>query len=211
MDREIKIAIVDDHHLFREGMDALLSNEPQIKIVKTYQNAKECLKELSKVDIDLILMDIDMPELNGIEAANQAFQLNKNLKIIMLSMHRNLSTIKEAMKVGVNGYLLKTSNHKELIGAIEMVMQGEDYFVKEIGKVLFGSFKTADNTGEIFLTKREKEILPLVCQGLLTEEIGEKLFISPHTVESHRRNLLNKTGCRNSAALVRFAMENKLV
>lgn len=211
MPEDVKIAIVDDHPLFREGMHALLESKAHIEVVASYQEANEFLKDLNSLPVDLILMDIDMPELNGVEAAKKAFDIRPKLKIIMLSMHHNYSTVKEAMKTGVNGYLVKTANKEELLNAISLVSKGEDYYSREVSKVIFGSFRAIDDLEDIRFTEREKEVLVLVCKGLLSDEIAEQLFISPHTVESHRRSLLHKTASRNTASLVRFALENKLV
>lgn len=210
-DSTIKIALVDDHHLFRQGMEAMLGNEPNMEVLSTYDNANNFLKELINLEVNLVLMDIDMPEVNGIEAAKKALELQPTLKIIMLSMHHNFSTIKDAMAAKVNGYLLKTSDQEEVKEAIETVIDGKDYFTKEVKEVLIGSFQSKHSNYVVELTPREKEILALVCKEMSTQEIAEQLFISVHTVETHRRSLLSKTGCKNSVGLVRFAVEHHLL
>ena len=211
MAKEIKVVIVDDHDLFRQGITSILSNGDEIQVTGAYSGATELLENLEKQEADLILLDVDMPGINGIEAACELKVKYPHLKIIMLSMHQNFSTFKEAMASGVNGYLLKTSDKEEVKNAIRQVMGGEDYFAQKVKDVLLGSFKAPDNVNTVELTPREREVLSLVCQELSTNEIAERLFISSHTVETHRRSLLSKTGCKNSIGLLKFAMENDLI
>ena len=206
----IRIALIDDHLLFRQGLLALLEENKDVVIAAEYDDPVIFLEKLPFLEVDLILMDVDMPKMSGINAAKQAKKKKPELKIIMLSIHDNFSTVKSTIEAGVDGYLLKTSDREEVNRAIQLVIDGKDYFTEKVNKVLLGSFRAPESIGLIELSPREKEILALVCQELTTQEIADQLFISIHTVETHRRSLLHKTGCRNIAGLVKFALKNKL-
>lgn len=201
-----KVAIVDDHRLFRQGLAVILASKKSIEVVGKYETAIALLKALPNLEVDLILLDIDMPEMDGITAVPEIFKLSPNVKIVMLSMHLSGDKIQEAVAKNVHGYLLKTSSDDEVAKAIETVMLDKDYFSKEAHEQLVESFRNRDEE-EAELTPREIEILKLVCEEMNSQEIAEKLYISVHTAETHRRNLLSKTGCRNSVGLVKYAME----
>jgi DNA-binding NarL/FixJ family response regulator len=207
----IKVAIVDDHKLFRQGLGVMLAVKNNIQVVQKFESAVELLKELPSLELDVILLDIDMPDLDGISAAPKIFKIKPKVKIIILSMHLSISKIQDAVAANVNGYLLKTVDDDEVAHAIEVVMEGKDFFSKEAQSTLIDSFRRKDDPNYIELTPREKEILKLVCQEMPSHEIAEKLKISVHTADTHRRNLLSKTGSRNSVGLVRYAIENELI
>ncbi|MAC95316.1 MAG: DNA-binding response regulator [Flavobacteriales bacterium] len=203
----IKVAIVDDHRLFRQGLSVILASKESVEVVGKYESAIELLKALPDLEVDLILLDIDMSEMDGITAAPEIFKIKPTVKVVILSMHLSSHKIQDAVAAKVHGYLLKTSSDEEVVAAIEQVMSGKDYFSKEAHEQLVESFRARDEGQEVELTPREIEILKLVCEEMNSQEIAEKLFISVHTAETHRRNLLSKTGCRNSVGLVRFAMD----
>lgn len=207
----IKVAIIDDHQLFRQGLGVILAAKEGIEVVEKFDSALSLLKTLPGLEVDLLLLDIEMPELDGIAAGSQILKIKPGVKIIILSMHLNSQKIQDAVAAGVHGYLLKTSSDKEVVAAIEQVMRGEDYFSQEAQKELIQSLKVKNDPGYIELTPREKEILKLVCEELSTQEIADRLFISVHTAETHRRNLLSKTGCKNSVGLVKYAIENEIL
>lgn len=202
-----KVAIVDDHRLFRQGLSVILAAKKSIEVVGKFESAVALLQALPELEVDLILLDIDMPEMDGITAVPEIFKLKPQLKIVMLSMHLSSHKIQDAVAAKVHGYLLKTSSDDEVAQAIEEVMAGNDYFSKEAHEQLVEGFRSRDEGQEVELTPREIEILKLVCEEMNSQEIAEKLFISVHTAETHRRNLLSKTGCRNSVGLVKYAME----
>jgi DNA-binding NarL/FixJ family response regulator len=204
----IKVAIVDDHKLFRQGLGVILAAKENIEVVEKYESAVALLKELSFLEADLILLDIDIPEMNGIEATPKILKAKPEVKVVILSMHLDSNKIQEALNAGVSGYLLKTSSDEEVVKAIEEVMGGKDYFSKDAQAELIASYRRKDDPAYVELTPREKDILKLVCEELNSQEIADKLFISVHTAETHRRNLLSKTGCKNSVGLVKYAMEN---
>lgn len=204
----IKVAIVDDHKLFRQGLAVILAAKENIEVVERYESAIELLKYVQHLEVDLILMDIDMPGMDGITATKEVLKIRSDIKIVMLSMHLNSLKIQESVAAKVKGYLLKTSSDVEVVEAIETVMNGQDYFSKEAQKELIESYRRKEDPDYMELTKREIDILKLVCDELNSQEIADKLFISKHTAETHRRNILSKTGCKNSVGLVKYAMDN---
>jgi len=207
----IKVVVVDDHKLFRQGLAIMLTSKEGMEVVEKYDSATTLLKHLPHLEVDLILLDIDMPEMTGIEAMPEILKIKPEIKVIMLTMHLNSTKIQEAVSAKVNGYLLKTTGDDEVARAIEQVMKGGDYFSQEAQASLIDSYRKKDDPAFIELTPREKEILKLVCEEYNSAEIAEKLFISIHTAETHRRNLLSKTGCKNSVGLVKYAIEHELI
>lgn len=207
----IRTVIVDDHRLFSEGLRTLLQTDERIEVVAIYSNGKEFLKQLEEIKPDIVLMDIDMPEMNGFETAAKARILSPELRIILLSMHNDYASIDEGLKLGIRGYLPKNVDREELLAALEAVMENEDYFSSEITQTLVKGHRSKNMQQPIKLTPREIDILRLIVEELSTHEIAEKLFISTNTVETHRKNLMAKTGSKNSIGLAKFAMENKLV
>ena len=204
----IKVAIVDDHKLFRQGLGVILAGKDEIQVVEKYESAIELLKYLQHLEVDVILMDIDMPVLDGISATKELLKVRPDIKVIILSMHLNSLKIQEAVAAKVKGYLLKTSSDVEVAEAIDSVMNGVDYFAKEAQAELIDSYRRKEDPDYVELTKREIDILKLVCEELNSQEIADKLFISKHTAETHRRNLLGKTGCKNSVGLVKYAIDH---
>lgn len=207
----IRVVIVDDHKLFRQGLAVMLSSKEDLEVVGKYESAVALIEELPNNEADVILLDIDMPELSGIDAMPEILKIQPNIKVIMLTMHLSSLKIQEAVAAKVKGYLLKTTGDEEVALAIQQVMQGKDYFTQEAQASLIDSYRRKNDPDFIELTPREKEILKLVCEEFNSSEIAEKLFISVHTAETHRRNLLSKTGCKNSVGLVKYAMEHELI
>lgn len=204
----IRVAIVDDHKLFRQGLGVMLAAKENITVVGKYESAEELLQHVQNLEVDLILMDIDMPGIDGISATTEVLKSRPQMKVVILSMHLNSLKIQEAVAANVKGYLLKTSSDTEVAEAIESVMQGNDYFSKEAQAELIDSYRRKEDPNYSELTHREIEILKLVCEELNSQEIADRLFISKHTAETHRRNLLSKTGCKNSVGLVKYAIDH---
>lgn len=204
----IKVAIVDDHKLFRQGLGVMLAAKENIEVVDKFESAEQLLQYGKQLEMDVVLMDIDMPEMDGITATTELLKLRPDIKVVILSMHLNSVKIQEAIAAKVSGYLLKTSSDTEVSDAIEQVMQGKDYFSKEAQAELIESYRKKDDPNYVELTKREIDILRLVCEEYNSQEIADKLFISKHTAETHRRNLLSKTACKNSVGLVKYAMDH---
>lgn len=209
----IKTILVDDHTLFRKGMRFLLDEYDDIEIIAEASNGKELLNILSKEKADVVLIDIEMPVMNGIEATQKAMELYSDLKIISLSMYGEEEYYYKMINAGAKGFILKNSDIDEVTTAIRTVMNGATYFSSD---VLYNVVKNITEVSEKKenlpqLSERETEVLKLICKGLSNEEIGEILFISKRTVEKHRANLLSKTNCKNTANLVMFAIDNKLI
>ncbi len=211
MKKNIRIFLVDDHKMFLDGLESLLENVDDLVIVGKAENGKEALEKI-EASVDIVLMDISMPEIDGIE-------LNRLIKIkypqihtIAISMHNEAKIIEKLIKCGINGYLLKNAEKEELLLAIHTVINGGNYFTEEVKKTYQNSlFERESKKGQTpELSKRELEVLKEIIAEHTTKEIAEKLFISQHTVESHRKNMLSKLGARNTAGLVKYAIENEL-
>lgn len=215
MEQIIKIAIADDHELFREGLVRLIEMKTSLKVEFQAANGEEVIERLKTSTVDVVLMDIDMPVMGGIEATRKVCELYPATKIIALSMHGDREYYFEMVAAGAKGFLLKSSELQEVVGAVESVCNGGSYFSQELLQMLVGQLRPADGLSEEAetetLSARETEILIEVCRGLSNQEIADKLFISKRTVDKHRANILEKTGCRNSANLVYYAIKNKLI
>lgn len=213
--KKLKIYIVDDHKLFREGLKLLLSTQDFVQHVYEASSGKEFVESLVLKDCDVVLMDIEMPEMNGIEATECALNLNPNLKVIVLSMYGDEQYYYKMVDVGVKGFVLKNSGIEQVLTAIRKVAEGENYFSEELLVNILNHMRSEQKSEEQNfdneISEREMEILYHVCLGLSNQEIADKLFISKRTVDKHRANLLSKTGCRNTAALVMYAIKNKMV
>ena len=215
MEQIIKIAIADDHELFREGLVRLIEMKTSLKVEFQAANGEEVIERLKTSTVDVVLMDIDMPIMGGIEATRKVCELYPDTKIIALSMHGDREYYFEMVAAGAKGFLLKSSELQEVVAAVENVCNGGSYFSQELLQMLVGQLRPADGLSEEVetetLSARETEILIEVCRGLSNQEIADKLFISKRTVDKHRANILEKTGCRNSANLVYYAIKNKLI
>lgn len=212
-----KIIIVDDHTLFREGIRLLIENENIGSVVAEADNGHAFLKLLNIHNPDLVLMDIEMPIMNGLEATESARKFNPNLKILVLTMQSSKADYYKMINAGVMGFVLKTAGKEELEKAILSVLAGEHYFSSEILKVIVSDLIKSPNEKEVTeiypneITEREMDVLKLLCQGLTTSEIAGTIHRSIKTVEAHRAKLLEKTHTKNSINLVLFAIKNKLV
>ncbi|HCS21910.1 MAG TPA: DNA-binding response regulator [Bacteroidetes bacterium] len=205
MTEKIKLMIADDHQMFSDGLVSIFQNDDDIQIVGIAANGIELMRLLEQKEADLVLMDLSMPQMNGEEASKEILSLYPEMKIIVLTMHHTPDIVLPLVDSGVHGFMLKNSGKSELKTAIAQVMDGDGYFSAEIIRMLTNRKKV--QTDEVVLTRREKEILELIYKGMPTAEIAEKLFISPYTVETHRRNLLSKTDTRNATQLINKAIE----
>ena len=213
--KKLKLYIVDDHKLFREGLKLLLSTQDFVQHIYEASNGREFVENLALADCDVVLMDIEMPEMNGIEATEAALRLKTGLKIIVLSMYGDEQYYYKMVDAGVKGFVLKNSGIEKVVAAIRKVADGENYFSEELlMNILSNMREGGKNEPEVpdnEISEREMEILYHVCLGLSNQEIADKLFISKRTVDKHRANLLSKTGCKNTAALVMYAIKNKMI
>ncbi|NRA93620.1 MAG: response regulator transcription factor, partial [Psychroserpens sp.] len=209
----IKVSITDDHFVVLKGIESLLQDEDWIDIISIQENAEHTLENFTKHLPDVLLLDINLPDLNGIELTKKLLGTYPDLKIIALTNHEDLSFVKRIISNGACGYLLKNAHKEEILGAIKSVMNGEKYFQSKLQKKLLSqSLGQFENSAlQPKLTKREKEVLKGIAAELTTKEISEQLFISPKTVESHRMSLMSKLGAKNSVGIVRIAMEKQLL
>jgi len=209
-----KIIIVDDHLIFRQGLISIITSENIATVIGEASNGIEFMELISNQKPDIVLMDIDMPHMNGLDATEKAIKLIPDLKIIVFSMFSDEEYYHKMIERGVKGFILKTSGINELENAIHEVMRGESYFSNELLRKIISNFEHKNNskfTKKEMLSEREIEVLQQICLGLSTDEIGEKLFISPKTVKTHKSNLLAKTITKNTPALILFAIKNKIV
>ena len=209
--KTIKVALADDHQLFREGIDLLLSRVDEVELVISVGSGRELIEELRSREIDVILLDLDMPDLDGIETFKRVHEEFPNIKVLVLTMHKEERMIAYLMELGVNGYLLKDTNREELKQAIITVYEHGYYFNDRTSQAVLDGLrrktKTPPKLGqEIVLSRREQQVLELIAEGLSNKEIGEKLFISTRTVDGHRNSLLQKFNVHNTAKLIMEAV-----
>ena len=209
MEKEIKIALVDDHALFRNGLRTLIDGKHGCRVVAEAGDGTEFLANEEALSADVVFMDIAMPQLSGDKATIAALERNPNLKVISLSMYGDEKYYSMMVEAGAKGVLLKDSSTKEVYEAIERVMSGEEYFCKEVLEALSVAIQPNEKSDK--LSERETDVLVEICRGLSTQEIADKLFLSKRTVDSHRANILEKTGSKNTASLVVYAIKNNLV
>lgn len=207
LSKKIKIAIVDDHSLLREGLKKILLSMDYIELSLEASNGKEFVDALDIIDPDLAIIDINMPVMNGEEAIRIARKKKPHLKFIVLSMNNEESYLKAMNKLNVDGYIVKESDYEDIERAIKTVMKGGKYYSQE----LMAHLLNKPSEMPFKLTDREAEILQLICDGFSVNEIAEKLFISPRTVEKHRTDLFAKTNTSSSVSLAVYAVKNKLV
>lgn len=210
------IIIVDDHKIFRDGLIMLLNNFDFVSVVGQASNGEEFLELIDIVPPDIVLMDINMPKMNGIEATKQALKKYPEIKIIALTSFADDEYIEQMISAGVEGYMLKRSDIEDFEKAIKKVAGGGSYFSSEIIKVISRNLykdKERKSREQIMtkLTSREKQILHLICKGLNNEQIAELIFLSPKTVEKHKSNLFQKTETFNTVNLVIYAFKNQLI
>lgn len=206
---DIRLMLVDDHQIVLDGLKALLDDLEGFDCVATADNGQKALDLLKVFNVDVVLMDIDMPVMNGIEATRKIKKQYPKVKVISLTQHNERGMVQQLMSCGADGYLLKNIAQDELASAIRKVNNGGNVFSSEVTMSLGGKVVKKDANGiDVELTEREIEILSLVAEGLSSKQIGEKLFISPRTVDTHRTNLMNKLDIHNIAGLIRFALKN---
>ncbi len=208
--KPIKVLIVDDHPMVIEGLKTLLSDDERVMVHTHFTNGRDTLDFLEEDTVDVILLDVNLPDISGVEMVKSILEKRNAINVLGLSTYSEPSIINQMIKNGVKGYLLKNATADELVNAISQVHLGNYYFGSEVQKILADSV-TQDTNDIPRLTRREKHILRLIAEGKTTNVIAEELFISPLTVETHRRNLMQKMEVSNAAALVKFAVEKKLI
>lgn len=214
LSKNINVLIVDDHQIVIDGIRSLLKSSTHIHIVGEALNGKEALEILDKKTVDVIILDIEMPVMNGIEVTKIVKEKYTDTKVLILTMYDTPEFVQQAIEIDADGYILKNRGAEELECALQALTNGEEYFGKDANKALRSGVRRKKNRdkNEIQLTKREKEVLKLIAEGKTTPQISDQLCIAPSTVETHRRNLIEKTQVENSSrGLIKFAIENKYV
>ena len=208
-----KLAITDDHVMVLKGIETLLENTKEVAVVATYSNAQETLDGLQQSLPDVLLLDINLPDINGIDLSKKLLKLYPELKIIALTNFEDISFVKRMLKNGVSGYLLKNTDRIEIIEALKVVLSGNIYIQKDINDKFLNQLspKPTTNGLKTKLTRREHDVLVGISEELTTQEISEKLFISPKTVETHRMNIMSKLGAKNSVGIIKIAIEQGLL
>ncbi len=211
LDISYRIALVDDHALFRTGLRGLIEHSTPHRVVAEAASGEEFLDMLQGLEADVIFMDFSMPGMNGAETTERALERRPDLRIITLSMFGEESYYTRMVKAGACGFLLKDSGIDEVIEAIDQAMMEGSYFSPQLLMSITRHMHLDETTSDAPLSEREKEILMAICRGLSNQEIADELFISKRTVDKHRANILEKTGCKNTAALVVYAIRTGIV
>lgn len=218
MSEKVKIIMVDDHQIVRDGIKALISDEPWIDIIGEASNHTELFALLNTLKPDMIMLDISMPEMSGIEIARQLTIDRPEIKLLMLSMYMSEEFITNAIEAGAKGYLTKTTTQEEILNALKVINEGGEFYSDSVSNILLKSFikktqnKVTDSKEQaIILTKRENEILKHFAEGLSNKEIADRLFISIRTVESHKNNIMQKLDLKSTVELIKYAIKNKII
>ena len=207
----VSIIIADDHEIFRKGLIAVLNEIPFIKVVAEASNGVELLKILKNTPTNIILMDIKMPQMDGIETTKKVTEQYPNISVIALTMHEGIGYFNQMIEAGAKGFLLKNTNKQQLQDAIAAVSDGQTYFSGEFSTLLNISNTYTPKKLNIDISEREKQVLELICKGLSNAEIAQKLGLSQRTIDGHKARLFEKTGAKNSANLVLFAIKNGII
>ena len=213
MNKKIKVFIVDDHEIFRNGLKLVFSKNNDIEVIGEAGSGEEFLQQMGNIDVDVVLMDIKMKGINGIETTEKAIQKKPDIKVLVLSTFGEEEFLHQIISVGAKGFLIKNIDKEALFTAIKLVDEGQNYFSPELLPFFTNKYINQNNNSdpEIQLTKREIEILELIGEGLSNNEIADKLFISVRTVDTHKNNLISKTGSKNVVSLLIYAIKNKII
>ncbi len=211
-----KIVLADDHKIVIDGIKALLEDDERFRIIAEASNGKELVDLVGIAEVDIAIVDIDMPVLNGIEATRIIKKDHPRVKTVILTMHQEKSLIKKFIEMGVDAYLLKNSSREALIDCLEKIISGQKYFDTDVTLSLLGktggaNSKFGNSPDKIELTSREIEIMKLIAEGMSNKEIGKQLHISDRTVDTHRTNIMRKLEVKNVAGIIRYAMKSGYV
>jgi DNA-binding NarL/FixJ family response regulator len=214
---KIKVVLADDHAIFRNGVKSLLENEADIEIIGEASDGEEAVQKVRELSPDVLMVDISMPKMSGIETAEIVNKQFKHTKALILSMHNNDDYILKSVECGAHGYLLKDTSKEEMLKALRAVASGEKYFAGTVSNTIVNGYlnkvhakDSDDKSDKAKLSRKEKAILQFIVEGLSSREIAEKLDLSGRTVDNHRANMMKKMNVRNAAELVRLAIELKL-
>lgn len=209
----IKISITDDHYVVLKGIESLLKDEKHIRVISIHENGKHTLDAFELEQPDILFLDINLPDINGIVLTKTISKTFPKVRIIALTNHEDVSFVKRMLDHGAYGYLLKNAHKEELLEAIDTVYKGEKYLQESIKKKILNQSlgRKEDAAFQPKLTRRETEVLQAISEELTTQEISKKLFISPKTVEAHRMNIMSKLGAKNSVGIIKIAIEKQLL
>jgi two-component system response regulator NreC len=213
---KIRVFLVDDHTVVRQGLRRILESDDEIEIVGEAGDGRTAIDLVQKLRPHVVVMDVAMPELNGIEATRQILKRVEGAKILVLSMHGDDVYVRQALKAGARGYLLKDSEDLDLIKAVKAIRAGGSFFSPPVSKVVLSGYlgdkaEGAEEDGVARLTDREREVLQLIAEGKTNKEVAHALSVSVNTVETHRKHIMEKLDLHNTAELVRFAIRTKIV
>ncbi len=214
--QKIRVLLADDHTILRAGLRMMLDAQPDIEVIGEASDGRQALAEAQRLQPDLVLMDITMPEMNGIEATRQIKRALDSTRVLILTMHENEEYLFQVLRAGASGYILKEAAGTELISAIRIVYSGRFYMSPSAQSMMVGDYLQRVRSGEerdsySALTEREREILKLVAEGHTNNQIAERLFISPKTVDTHRTHIMDKLNLHSRAELVKYAMRRGLL
>lgn len=213
----LTIVLADDHAIVRGGLRLALEQETGFTVVAEAGTGKELIKLYKKHKPEMLIVDLDMPEMTGMEAIRVIREKDKKVKILVITMHKSEGYLKEALMLSVNGYIIKVAEVDEFISAVSSIAKGETYYGKYVSKLIMDKYfgkpeiKASDEYKHFFLSEREEQILKLIAEGYTSPEIGKKLHLSHYTIENHRKNMIQKTGVKNTFALVKLALEKKYI
>ncbi|HCI82767.1 MAG TPA: DNA-binding response regulator [Ktedonobacter sp.] len=214
--QKIRILLADDHTILRAGLRMMLNAQPDMEVVGEAQDGRQAIAEVQRLQPDVVLMDITMPDMNGIDATRQIKRMLPETKVLVLTMHENDEYVFQALRAGAAGYMLKEAADTDLISALRIIQSGQFYLSPMAQSVMVGDYLQRVRTGEekdsySSLTEREREILKLVAEGFTNNQIAEKLVISPKTVDTHRTHVMDKLNLHSRAELVKYAMRRGLL
>ncbi len=210
-DRTIKVLLADDHAIVRQGLKLILAAQPDFEVVGEAANGREAAELAEKLKPDIVLMDVQMPDLNGIEATRRMVAANSRIKVLVLSMHKEALYVREVLKAGARGYILKDAIDTELLSAMRSVARGDGYISPAVSGALLTDYREQSSNPLDTLSTREREVLQLIAEGKTNKEVATKLNLSVYTVDSHRGKIMEKLNLHSAGELVRFAMKNGLV
>ncbi len=210
-DGAIKILLADDHTIVRQGLKLILSAHSDLQVVGEAANGREAIELAAKLKPDIVLMDVAMPELNGIEATRRMVEANGRLRVLVLSMHKEAVYVREILRAGARGYILKDAIDTELLNAVRSVARGDGYISPAISGALLNDYRQTVTDPIDLLSSREREVLQLIAEGKTNKEVATRLNLSVYTVDSHRGKIMEKLNLHSAGELVRFAMKHGLV
>ncbi|MBL8168381.1 MAG: response regulator transcription factor [Acidobacteria bacterium] len=210
-EKTTRILLADDHLVVRRGFGLILSAQPGWKIVGEAANGREAVELTERLQPDLVVMDVSMPELNGIEATRRIAEFAPRCRILALSMHRDAVYVREILRAGAHGYLLKDASDQDLVDAVRAVSQGQGYLSPAVSDAVLSDYRKHVTDPIDLLTSREREVLQLIAEGKTNKEIAQDLHLSVYTVDSHRGRIMEKLNLHSAGELIRFAIRNGLI